>query len=439
MTRPAGKPALPAPCTVTITRMGADGDGVAADAEGRPLYLATTLPGETVRATLTHRRGEGWAGSAEILSASPERVAPPCPHFGACGGCSVQHWADDAYAAWKVALLVAALNRAGFADPPIAPLIRVAPGSRRRMDLAVRRVPEGVVMGLHGARSGAVVDITSCAVLHPTLSDLIAPLRTLLRGLAGLRREGSAIVNLLESGPDLLLRTDGPLSTPDRTKLAEFARAHGLPRITSQLGVQQAATGPIEPAAALRPATTTLSGITVVPPPGTFLQAAADAEAAIIAAMIAGLPPKLTAKSRIADLYAGSGTLTFALAQHARVAAYEGDAAAAGALRNAANHAGLAGRVEVATRDLVRQPLLDKEINSFAAIVLDPPHAGAEAQVARIAASAAKRVIYVSCNPTALARDATLLRQAGFRLLAATPIDQFLWSARLEAVCVFSR
>jgi len=431
--RPASV-ALPRPAEVIVTRLGSEADGLALHPDGAPLYLPYTLPGETVRATPTHKRGDGWASTAEILASSPDRVAAPCRHFGTCGGCTLQHWAEPAYTAWKLGLLQAALHRAGYPAPTIAPLQHTRPTSRRRMDLAIRRIPNGIAIGLHAQRSATIVDITECHVLHPALVALAADLRDLLHRLGGLKREGSAVVNLLDSGPDLLLRTDAPLTTPDRTRLADFARVRGLPRITTQNG-----TGPIEPAAALRPATTMLSGTLVTPPPGAFLQASAEGEAAIVAAVLAGLPDKLPAKARIADLYAGCGTLTFALARYARVAAYEGDAPSAVALREAANHSGQAGRVEAYTRDLARQPLADKELSGFAAIVLDPPHAGAEAQVARITASTVKRVIYVSCNPAALARDAALLRQAGFGLLSATPIDQFLWSARLESVCVFSR
>ena len=427
--------ALPAPCETTVTRLGAEADGLATHPEsGALLFLPFTLPGEIVRATPTHKRGEAYAATAEILSASPDRTTPPCPHFTACGGCTLQHLNDTAYAAWKTAQLTTALARAGFPDAAIAPLQRTPPATRRRMDLAIRRIPGGITLGLHAPRSATVIDIGGCPVLDPALTALIPTLRALFRTLSSPHREGSAVVNLLDSGPDLLLRLDAPLNTPDRTRLADYARAHGIPRISMQRG-----NGPVEPAAHLRPATTSMAGITVIPPPGGFLQASPAGQAAIVAAVLAGLPEKLPARARIADLYAGSGTLTFALAKHARVAAYEGDAPTFAALRDATNRAVMAGRVEPVARDLARQPLSETELAHFAAVVLDPPHAGAETQIARIAASKLRRVIYVSCNPAALARDAAMLRGAGFKLLAATPIDQFLWSARLESVCVFDK
>jgi 23S rRNA (uracil1939-C5)-methyltransferase len=185
----------------------------------------------------------------------------------------------------------------------------------------------------------------------------------------------------------------------------------------------------------LIPAQTVLAGVSVAPPPGAFLQASAAAEVAITAAVLAGLPDKFTGKARIVELFAGCGTLTFALAERARTVAYEGDRGAYEALRKA-----VAGRrIDAVQRDLARQPLASKELAGAAAIVLDPPFPGAAAQMAGIAGSGAARVIYVSCNPGALARDAKALHQAGYRVVSATPVDQFLWSAQVESVVVFAR
>ncbi len=402
-------------------------------AGGERVYVPFTLPGETARIRPTGKRGEGFAATVEeLLITSPDRVAPVCTHFGTCGGCSIQHWAGAEYLAWKSNLLTAALRRAGFTPEP-APIVQTAPHARRRMDLAIRR-DLNITLGLHTARDSAVVDLRECPVMHPDLFRLIAPMRVLFRSLAALKREGSAVVNLLDSGPDLLLRTDGVLTTPDRTRLAAFAVEHGMPRV---MWAQN--TGLPELAAGLRPATTDFSGTKVIPPAGGFLQASKAGEAAIIQAVLAGLPTKPTAKSRVAELYAGSGTLTFAIARRMRVAAFEGDTGASAALKAAAAASGQTGRVTVERRDLARQPLSAKELSAFAVVVLDPPHGGAATQTEQIAASTVKRVIYVSCNPAALARDAAMLRSAGFKLVSSVPVDQFLWSARLESVSVFTR
>ncbi|HSU04390.1 MAG TPA: class I SAM-dependent RNA methyltransferase [Acetobacteraceae bacterium] len=423
------------PVAIRIERIGAEGDGIGTLPSGRLAFVPFVLPSELVRVRPVARRGDGWAAVPDALIEShPDRVTPPCPHFGACGGCALQHWDLPAYHAWKAGLLHDALRRAGYSDVPISAVVSTPAHARRRMDLGIRRVGRTVIAGLHRRRDMQVVEIETCDVLRPELVTLIGPLRGVLSGIAGLRAKGSVVVNLLDSGSDLLLRTDGSLNLHDREQLIAFARAHDLPRV-SWAGNG----GEPEPVCILRPATTVLSGVTVSPPPGAFLQASGEGEAAIIAAVLAGLPERLPSRARIAELFAGCGTLSFALARHARVAAWEGDRAATAALRSASHSAGLAGRIEVRERDLARQPVAAAELAGFAAVVLDPPHAGAAAQIGAIAASGCPRVIYVSCNPAALARDARTLHAAGYHVLGATPIDQFLWSARVESVVVFGR
>ncbi len=421
------------PSEVTVTRIGADGDGVAALPSGEPVYLPLTLPGERVAAPLV-RRGAGWTGEATVLAASPERQSAPCPHFGVCGGCSLQHWQDAPYAAWKSEQVRAALVRAGFADAVLTPLARTPPGARRRMDLALLRDAAGVRVGLHRQRDRAVVDIETCLVLEPALVALIGALRRTLPGIAALRRAGSAVANRLDSGIDLLLRTDGPLVAADRGKLAALAQAAGLCRV-SWMAEGARGDGLAETACQLAPAGTVLAGAAVTPPPGAFLQASAAGEAAITAAVLAGLPDKLAGRARIVELFAGCGTLTFALAARGRVVAYEGDRGALEALRRA-----VAGRrADAVQRDLVRQPLTAKELVGAAAVVLDPPFAGAAAQMPAIAAAGVARVIIVSCNPAALSRDARVLREAGYQCHSAAPIDQFLWSSQVESVVTFRK
>lgn len=416
-----------------VTRIGAGGDGLARLPDGRPCFVAGALPGERVLARLLGRRGDGQAAIAEdILAPSPERVAPPCPHVAqGCGGCSVQHWAPAAQAAWKRDRLREALDRAGFADAPVAETVTTPAGRRRRADIALRHGPGGIVAGFHRAGSADVVDLAECLVLDQRLVALLGPLREMLKRLPALRRDGSAVLNLLDTGPDLLLRTDGSLAAEHRAMLAAFAAGHGLPRIAWALK-----DGPAEVAAQLGPVSIALSGVPVSPAPGAFLQASPEGAAAIVAAVLAALPAKLAGRGRIADLHAGLGTLSIPLAARGRVAAFEGEAAAVAALAAAAGRAGVP--VTATRRDLARQPLTVQELSAFAAVVLDPPHSGAPEQVALLARSQVPAVIYVSCNPVALARDARAFAQAGWRITAATPIDQFVHSAQTEAVVAFS-
>jgi len=431
---PARARPVPPVGEVRITAVGAEADGLARHPDGSLLFVPRTLPGELVRVRPLAPRGDGWlAEPLDLVEPSGERIAAGCRHFGTCGGCALQNWDAAGYLAWKRSLLISALERAGYAHPPVAPVVACGPAERRRMDLAVRRTPTGVRLGLHRMRAADVVDLTECRVLQPMLAALLEPLRALCTGLQALGREGAAIANLLDSGPDLLLRTDGELTIGDRIALRRFASEQGIARISWARGMDMLP----ETACLLRPPVLTLSGVSLAPPPGAFLQATRTGEEAIVAAVLDALPDRLPARARAAELYAGCGTLSFALAERVRVTAWEGNPAAVEALRSAANRSGLAGRIEARQRDLLRQPLQRKEFAGFSAIVLDPPHEGAPAQITEIASSGVNSVIYVSCNPASLARDAVALRQAGYGLAKVQPIDQFLWSARLESVARF--
>ena len=421
--------------TARIQGIGADGDGLSRMPDGRALFLPFTLPDESVEARPVMRRGQGVAGIAEtILEPSPERADPPCPHFGTCGGCTLQHWQDEAIAQWKTGALTQALKHAGFADVAAAPIVTSAPGSRRRVDFAIRKQAGIAIIGFHQVRADTIVPVETCIVADPAIVAILPALRHLLPRLQAVHRDASCAINLLDSGLDLLLRVDAELTANDRRLLAAFAAEHQIPRIAWALN-----DGTVEIAAQLAPVRIMLSGAPVPPPPGGFLQATPDGEAAIIAAVLAGLPEKLKPRDRIIELHAGCGTLTFALAGRARVIAYEGDGYAVTALQKGSSEVGLHGPITAHKRDLMRQPLLPHEFKDAAVVVLDPPFGGALPQVEAIAASTVTRVIYVSCNPQALARDAAVLRQAGFALVSAAPVDQFLWSSRLESVTVYSR
>ncbi len=352
-----------------------------------------------------------------------------CPHYLVCGGCTDL--------APKADILPAALRRAGFTVPAID--LHTSPlRARRRMHLAMRRTADGVALGLHRHRSHDIIDLAECRVLHPALARLLPPLRHALARSDLLRQRGETLVNLTDTGPDILFRSDAEPSRADRARLADVARAEGIARITHAKGAAMP-----ETLAQLRIPEITFSGHKLCPPPGAFLQATEAGEATIRAAVLAGLPARRNRKLTIAELYAGCGTLTFALAEHGVVDAYEGEASACAALRAACHAARLSGRINPSERDLARQPLAPAELARHTCLVLDPPETGAAAQIAQIAAATPAqrpaRILYVSCGPDSLSRDAAVLRRAGYALLAATAIDQFIGTPRVESVCVFTR
>jgi 23S rRNA (uracil1939-C5)-methyltransferase len=246
-----------------------------------------------------------------------------CLHYGLCGGCAYTDRDTGGDAPDKRQAVIAALQRAGYAAPAVAPLQIMPLRSRRRADLGVARQGAILALGLHQRGGGPVVDMRECVLLEPAIFALLTPLRGLLRSLEGLRRDGAVAIAALDTGLDVLIRPDAAITAGDRQRMIEFARAQHLVRISVAVG-----TDAPEPVAILARPEVSFAGFKVEPPPGAFLQASRAGEAAIVTAMMSYLP-KLTRKSRIVELFAGAGTLSLPLVGAAHVQAYEGDAAAA--------------------------------------------------------------------------------------------------------------
>ncbi|MDG6094844.1 class I SAM-dependent RNA methyltransferase [Acetobacter sp. AN02] len=415
-----------------VTALGQAGDGLARPGNpadgGKAVFIPFALPGETV---LARRTGNNRAELTEILTPSPDRITPVCGLYGTCGGCRMQHLAPQHVAAWKRDIVLASLHGAGFTDLPDARITTVPPATRRRADLALRRTETGVLIGLH-RRGGLPADLTECHVLHSQIMQLLPALRETCVRLDALGKSGDLLITLTDTGTDLLLSTDRPLTAPDRTRLATLAANNGIARISHRPAGQM--TPPETAVQETPPVLAFGDGPPVRLPPGAFLQASRDGENAIRTAILSALPPSPGRKAKITELYAGCGSFTFALSGQARVEAWEGAAPAAEALRHAAG--GL--RIAVRQQDLNRQPVSGTDLSGTLAVVLDPPHMGAGAQMRLIAQARPETVIYVSCNPQALSGDARLLHAAGYTVSAIDVIDQFLWSAEVEAVIRFS-
>lgn len=390
-----------------IVRIAARGDGVTAS--GR--HIAFAVPGDTLLADGTIEPGPG-------------HQVPPCRHFPECGGCQLQHLTDAAYADYCVSRVTGALAQHGL-ESEIRPPHLSPPRTRRRATLRALRAGGRVLIGFNEAGSNRIVDMAECHILHPRLFGLLPPLRQLLGSILPAKRAAEIQLALADQGPDLLLKGVEVAGLQAVEALTAFSEANALARLSIDEGYGA------EPRYEPLPVTVTLAGTPVALPVGAFLQATADGEAALVAAV----KEATAGSSRIADLFAGLGTFALALGGHVTAAEASRDAVLA--LKPASGRAGKALRVE--HRDLYRRPYDARELAAFDAVVLDPPRAGAQEQVKELAASDVPRIAYVSCNPATFARDAEILASGGYRLDWARPVGQFRWSTHVELAAAFSR
>jgi 23S rRNA (uracil1939-C5)-methyltransferase len=338
----------------------------------------------------------------------------------------LQHADDSVLAAFVEGRVVNAARGQGLEPEVLLPTHLSPPLSRRRAGLHGLRIAGGAVLGYREGGSHRIVDLAECPVLHPALAGLISPLRRFVAA-HGPKAMVGIDLTLADQGVDVTL-SHFPLEGLAATEAAlDFARAEGLARLTIDQGY-----GP-ETVWEPEPATVTLAGVPVTLPPGAFLQATADAEGR----MVADAAEWLTGARMVADLFAGLGTFAFGLRVGRKVLAVEADRAAHLACKAAGAVVG--GTVLALHRDLFRNPLQPEELNRFDAVLLDPPRAGARAQVATLAASTVARVVYVSCNPSSWARDAAVLTAAGYRLTKLRAVGQFRWSTHVELVSMFER
>lgn len=392
--------------------------------DGARVFTPLTAPGDVAEIEVRGERGTLLG----LVEASPHRVDAPCIHFGFCGGCSLQHVAPDFYRAWKRDRVALALAREGLGDLEVGGLLETPAATRRRAVFAVRRLRERAVIGFNARRSSEIIDLDRCLILHPDLHRRLPGLKALAKGIDAPAFDLSA--TLCDNGLDVAI--SGAVPAPSGrlvAALSDAARLAGVVRlaVNSEILLQLAA--PV----------VHFDGIAVTPPPGGFLQASREGEAALILLV----KQAAAGAKKIADLFSGCGTFALPLARDATLFAVDSDRASIEALARAAGDAQRAGMkinpVKSEARDLFERPLTAKELKGFDAIVFDPPRAGAAAQAAEIAASGVPTVIGVSCNPATFARDARMIVAGGYTLSQATPVDQFVYSPHVELVGVFRK
>jgi len=407
----------------TITRLGHRGDGIADTASG-PIYVPYTLPGETVTV-------ESVAGHPDrrhlihIDKPSHERSDPICKHFGACGGCALQHWSLAEYHLWKRSLVVQALAQANVVAP-VADLIDAHGKGRRRAVLHARCGTHDVLeVGFTAPRAHHVVSIDECPILAPGLAGTLRVAWAIAETLKPSGKPLDIQATATESGLDVDVRGSGLLGAETLAALARIMEAHKLARLTRHGELVAQRTQPM-----------IQMGRAQVPlPPGAFLQATAEGEETL-ARLVAGHIGKA---KHIIDMFAGIGTFALRLAEHARVLAADSDDNAVKALQRAATTSSGLKPIEAQQRDLFRRPFIAAEMKNIDAAVFDPPRQGADAQAHELAKSSVPTVIAVSCDAATFARDARILIEGGYKLASVTPVDQFRYSFHVEVVALFQK
>lgn len=412
--------------TLDIAAVGAEGDGIARTPAG-PVFVPFTLPGETVAVARVKNHGMPISWS----KTSPERVDPRCRHFGpegkggACGGCSLQHWADVPYQDFKRQLVVDALTSQGI-EAEVAPIIACLPNERRRVTMTARLTDKGVVLGFSQAGTHQIVPVEECPISMPAIVSQLDAVRRLVAALGSGSEPFRIAIGATLSGLDVnMLDMKKPDAKKRQAATDIMLREKGISRVAIEGEII------VEP----RKPLLDVGGVSVVLPPGSFTQATLRAEEA----MAALVTTHLEKSKRVVDLFSGIGTFALRLARKSAVHAVEFDAPALAALDHAARHAQGLKPVSIERRDLFRRPMQPLDLKTFDGLCFDPPRAGAEQQCREIGKSKVQKIAAVSCNPATLARDLRVLIDAGYKLKSVTPIDQFLWSSHVEAVALLAR
>jgi 23S rRNA (uracil1939-C5)-methyltransferase len=348
-----------------------------------------------------------------------------CRHFGVCGGCTLQDLATDDYRAVKRQGVVTALERVGLGNVPVAEPVIVPQYSRRRAVFKIEKIKGELVVGFHARASHEIVDMLECLVLKPVLLQLAQTLRDVLTPILHDGEKADVHATASDTGLDLSFHCERKLTPALTTALAKGFAGQGVARMLFNKEMVMEETAPA----------VTIAGAKVLLPTQAFLQATQEGETALQARVI-----ELTKGAKnVADLFAGLGTFTLALARKARVHAVEQEPVLLQALAAAARTTSNLKPITTERRDLFKLPLTALELKAFDAVVLDPPRAGALSQARALAASKVARIVYVSCDAASFARDAAILVGGGFTPSPVTPIDQFLYSGHIELVAGFER
>ncbi|HEY9240247.1 MAG TPA: 23S rRNA (uracil(1939)-C(5))-methyltransferase RlmD [Burkholderiaceae bacterium] len=439
---------------LTVESLDLDAQGVAHNLEGKVVFIEDALPGEQVQVNV-HRRKNNWeqATMTALRRESAQRVVPRCPHFGTCGGCKMQHLHVGAQVATKQRALEDALWHLGKVRPErmLRPIEGPAWGYRYRARLSVRFVAkkDKVLVGFHERKSSFVADMESCAVLPPHVSALLMPLRALVAAMDQRDRLPQIELAVGDDVTALVLRHLEPLTDADLARLRAFAATHGVQWWLQPKGpdtVRRLDDGGPELSYALPE-----FGITTPFKPTDFTQVNPHINRVLVGRALRLLDAR--ADERVIDWFCGLGNFTLPIARSAReVLGVEGSEALVQRSRENAAVNGLGANTSFVARNLFE--LTPADLAAYGAAdkwLVDPPREGAFALAKALADlhgepglapgySAPTRIVYVSCNPATLARDAGLLvHQAGYRCTLAGAVNMFPHTAHVESMAVFEK
>lgn len=425
--------------TAEVESLDQEGRGIA-HVGGKAVFVHGALPGESVSfRRIRRRRRHDEAEVVEILRTSGERVAPRCSHFGVCGGCSLQHLGREAQLAAKARTVADALERIGGVSPErwLAPLTGPAWAYRRRARLGCKYVDKKgkLLVGFRERGSPLLADLASCEVLAPPAGALITPLAELVESLEIRRRVAQVEVAVGDNAAAFVLRVLEDPSPDDLAKLAAFESAHGV-AIYLQRGGLDTVRPLTPPAPALRYELPGLpAGIEFAPT--DFVQVNGPLNRAMVERAISLLAPR--PGDRALDLFCGLGNFSLPLAlEVAFVDGVEGDAGLVARARANAERNGIANAAFHAADLLAPEPAGPWTRGPYDLVLLDPPRAGAREVLPAATASRPRRIVYVSCHPGTLARDAGILvREHRYRLVEAGIMDMFPHTSHVESIALF--
>jgi 23S rRNA (uracil1939-C5)-methyltransferase len=435
------------PFEAEITSLTHDGRGVARRSDGKAVFVAGALPGERVMATQTGRhRSFDEARTVEVLHAAPERVAPRCAHFGVCSGCALQHFDEAQQIHAKQRVLLENLERIGHVTPErvLPPLVDTSWGYRRKGRFSVRRVEkkEKTLVGFRETDPRFVAEISHCHTVLPQLGEKVDAIAALVDGLQA-RRDIPQIEFIAGdptadfSGIALTVRHLSPLSDADRSALVAFGQQHGFAIFLQPAGVDSV--HPLWPADPRLAFSLPQWNLEFLFRPLDFIQVNAGLNGRMIQAAIDLLDPR--PEDRVLDLFAGLGNFTLPLARQVReVVGVEGEAGLVQRARENAAHNGI-GNAQFHAADLAKDLSAEPWMRErFDRLLLDPPRSGADFVLAHLPLKQFSRIVYVSCHPASLARDAGfLVNERGWKLRAAGVMDMFPHTAHVESIAMFER